>query len=63
MPEICITLYPDGTILIPRGSAEDNQFFLELLEGMVDKEELQATSDFMSATDDSEIIFGDRLCG
>lgn len=63
MSEICITLYPDGTILIPRGSPEDNQFFLELLEGMVDKEELQATSDFMNATDDSEIIFGDRLCG
>ena len=62
MPEIIIQ--SDGSFLIPRGSSEDNAFFLSFLEDLVDPEALDALSGFFSIAEDSEIIVGEPgLCG
>ena len=53
---------PDGSILIERGTKEQNKILLGLLEGNItDPESLYQ---FVSMTDNVEIIDGDTsLCG
>lgn len=60
MPEIIIQ--SDGSFLVPRG--EDNQFYLDLFQNIVDESNNVALSDFFRATENSEQIFGKQgLCG
>ncbi len=62
MPEIIIQ--PDGSLLIPRGHSADNQFFISLLEDLLDKEAQESLSGFFEVSEQSEIIFGTPgLCG
>ncbi len=62
MPEIIIQ--PDGSMLIPRGDVEDNQFFCLLLQDMTHSEEFDALLNFFSMVEDSETIMGEPgLCG
>lgn len=62
MPEIIIQ--SDGSVLIPRGSKEDNAFYSSLLNELVDSKTLDALSGFFALTEDSEIILGESsLCG
>jgi len=59
--EIEIILLPDGSLMVERGSPEQNKVLLELLEGSVADDSLQQ---FTSLVDDAEILFGDTtLCG
>ncbi len=63
MGEISIIIQPDGSTLVPRGTAADNQFFLDLFED-ADPEILQSLSDFFQMNEESEILFGSPgLCG
>lgn len=62
MPEIIIQ--PDGSFLIPRGTVEENSFFRDLLNDLIDEDQKSSLSSFFSATEESEIIFGSSgLCG
>jgi len=62
MPEIIIQ--SNGDLLIPRGTARENQFFKELLTDMVADDTRDSLDKFFAVTDDSEIIFGSSgLCG
>ena len=63
MINIEIVLYPDGTILVPRGGASQNEFYLKFLKDLVDEEELESISRFFAAGNESEMIFGERFCG
>ena len=57
--EFEIIIQPDGTMLIPRGSKEQNDVVRQILDGLgVSAEE------FLSVTDESDILFGQStLCG
>ena len=59
---IDIVIEPDGSLLIERGTKEQNNLLLRLLEGnIIDPESLRQ---FISMTDAVEIIDGDTtLCG
>jgi len=62
VPEIVIQ--PDGSLLIPRGFAHDNQFYVKLLQNMVNEDTRDALDDFFAICEKSEIIFGSPgLCG
>ncbi len=62
MPEVIIQ--EDGDVLIPRGTARENQFYKELLKDMVSDDTRESLDKFFAVTDDSEIIFGSSgLCG
>ena len=61
MPEIIIQ--SDGSILVPRGSVEDNRFMCSFLKDIVSQEELDSLSGFFSTSEESEIILGQNLCG
>jgi hypothetical protein len=63
MAEVEIVLYPDGTILVPRGSVSQNEFYLEFLKDLLDDDELESISGFFAAGNESEMIFGERFCG
>ena len=57
-----IVIRPDGSLLIERGTKEQNNLFLRLLEGNV--EDPEALRSFMSLTENAEILIGDTtLCG
>ncbi len=59
--EIEIILLPDGSMMLERGSPEQNKILLELLEGSLTDDSLHQ---FTSFIDDAEILFGDTsLCG
>jgi hypothetical protein len=56
-----IIIQPDGTLLVPRGAAEENQVLRDLLIDIVDSAGLDH---FFSITEDCERIFGEQfLCG
>lgn len=62
MPEIIIQ--PDGDLLVPRGYAEDNEFFMSLLESLVDKDTHTSLANFFEISEQSEVLFGNPgLCG
>lgn len=62
MPEIIIQT--DGDVLIPRGTARENQFYKDLLKDMVADNTRDSLDKFFAVTDDSEIIVGSSgLCG
>jgi len=62
MPEIVIN--PDGSLVIPRGTASENQFFLDLLQDMLDSEHKQEVEAFFAFLEQSERLVGDsNLCG
>lgn len=59
--ELEITILPDGSIMVERGSPEQNQLLLELLGDSLTDDSLQQ---FISFIDDSELLFGETtLCG
>ena len=59
-----IIIQTDGDVLIPRGTARENQFYKELLEGMVNDDARESLDRFFAVTDESEIIVGSSgLCG
>jgi len=59
--DIEIILLPNGSLMVERGSPEQNKVLLELLEGSLTDDSLQQ---FTSLVDDAEILFGDTtLCG
>jgi len=59
--DIEIILLPNGSLMVKRGSPEQNKVLLELLEGSLTDDSLQQ---FTSLVDDAEILFGDTtLCG
>lgn len=62
MPEIIIQ--PDGSMLIPRGSHVENQFFLDLTKDIVDEETFESLLCFFDVSEQSENISGiSGLCG
>ncbi len=62
MPDIIIQ--PDGSLLIPRGHSADNQFFISLLNDLVDQNVQDSLIGFFEVSEQSEIIFGTPgLCG
>ena len=59
-----IIIQSDGTFLIPRGHAADNQFFSELFREMATEDIRVSLENFFATTEDSELIFGSPgLCG
>lgn len=57
-----IIIEPDGSLLIERGTKEQNNILLRLLEGNI--KDPEALRNFMSMADDTEIIDGGTtLCG
>jgi hypothetical protein len=62
MPEIVIQ--PDGSLLVPRGHSDENQFFISLLEDLTDEESRDSLLSFFEVSEQSEVIFGTPgLCG
>ena len=60
MNDIEIIIEPNGKMLIPRGSQEQNDFLLSVFEGVLDTDIL----DHFFAGGSEETIFGERnLCG
>ena len=62
MPDIIIQ--PDGSLLIPRGDHDENQFFINLLSDIVCKDTREALDGFFEVSENSDQIFGSSgLCG
>lgn len=55
-------IQPDGSILVPRGNAEQNHVSMGILQGQTgDDAHLEH---FFEVADESELLFGDsELCG
>ena len=59
-----IIIQSDGTLLVERGTPENNQLLSTLLEGMASQDELNGLLNFFSVSDESELIIGpEGLCG
>lgn len=59
-----ITIQVDGSLLVPRGTSDDNQFYSQLLSDMLNPEEAQDLANFFAFADDIETLFGhESLCG
>ena len=59
---IDIIIEPDGSLMVERGTKEQNKILPELLGGMI--EDPDALHRFISMTDHVEIVDGDTtLCG
>ena len=59
-----ITIQADGSLLVPRGTPDDNQFYSQLLSDMLSPEEAQDLANFFASSDDIETLFGhESLCG
>lgn len=52
---------PSGEFMIPRGSEKQNEFFLNLFKDL--ECNTQGLEEFLSITDNSEILFGEEMCG
>lgn len=64
MSEISLIIQPDGTILVPRGTLEENNLCMEIFQNLIEDDDRKSLCDFFAATSDSEVIFGPRgLCG
>lgn len=56
-----IIIQKDGSMLVPRGTAEENEALREILSDIDDP---AALDHFFSVTEDCERLFGDQfLCG
>lgn len=59
--EVEIIIQSNGTILVPRGTRQQNDLIRSLSKGMFDDDEIES---FLSITDSVDIIFGDTThCG
>ena len=60
--EISLILKNDGSMMVPRGSRDQNDILLNVLNNVIETEQLSA---FFSLSEKSEKIFGDeeQLCG
>ena len=62
MPEI--TINPDGSLVIPRGTPSENQFFSELLQDVLSFEQIQEIRTFFAFSAENERLVGNsNLCG
>lgn len=58
-----IIIQPDGTILIPRGTKQENSLIRDLVSDMQGPSQ-DAIEAFLSVTDNSELLFGETThCG
>lgn len=56
-----IIIQPDGSLLIPRGTASENEIVRQLMNDVQDPESLD---NFFAITENCERLFGDQfLCG
>lgn len=61
--EVSILLQPDGTVLVPRGTKEQNNIVRGLVSDLAGVSQEQIES-FLSMTDDGELLFGESThCG
>lgn len=63
MADIDIFIEPDGSILLPRGSKDQNDL-VRALASILTLEQKQELESFLSMTDDVELLFGkNTFCG
>ena len=61
MNDVEIIIQPDGSLLIPRGTLEENIVVMDVFGELTDKNSLES---FLSVTSNSELLFGNsHLCG
>ena len=59
-----IIIEPNGSLLIPRGDPQENDFYRSVFDGLLDAEQLESLNAFFAMSEDSEQLYGERgLCG
>jgi len=59
--EVEVIIQSDGTVLVPRGTLQQNNLIRSLSDGIFDIDEINT---FLSMTDSAELIFGHTThCG